>query len=258
MMSTVRYGFFLVSCLLVANFGHAASAKSDAVYKDIEFTRLSDRVWMHTSYKTVGKWGRVPANGLIVLGEERVTLVDTAWDNEQTEFILEWTQNKLKRDITHAVFTHAHSDKMGGVAALHKHNVQTWASALSNKLAPSHDLEPAKFELAFNAQNLSEDLSPFVVLYPGAGHTHDNIVVYLPAEKIIYGGCLIRPGNSISLGNTRDGDVLAWANTVETVADNFPDAKQVIPTHGAPGSRKLLSHTIDLAHKHNQKITETK
>ncbi len=245
-------GFWLwsVCCFVVLKFSHASGAAPDVVYKEVEFTQLSDRVWMHTSYKTVGKWGRVPANGLIVLEAQETTLIDTAWDNEQTEAVLEWVQNTLDRKITRAVFTHAHADKMGGVSSLHKHRVQTWASAMSNQLAPARALLPATYELAFNEDNISKDLSPSVVLFPGAGHTHDNIVIYLPDQKILYGGCLIRPATSKGMGNTRDGDVNTWANSVRNVTVSFPDTETVIPTHGKPGGRDLLEHTIDLALQH--------
>ncbi|GAA6154173.1 subclass B1 metallo-beta-lactamase [Pseudoteredinibacter isoporae] len=240
-----------LSCVLACKLSYASEAKPDVVYKGVEFTQLSDTVWMHTSYKTVGKWGNVPANGLIVVEGENTTLIDTAWDNAQTEAVLEWVQKHLKRSITRAVFTHAHEDKMGGVQTLHAQGIQTWASALSNQLAPSRGLLPANSELTFNQHGISDDLSPSQVLYPGAGHTHDNIVVYLPETKILYGGCLIRPGNAKSMGNTRDGDVNTWAPSVDKVALTFPDAEMVIPTHSQPGDRQLLSHTIELARKHS-------
>jgi metallo-beta-lactamase class B len=28
--------------------------------------------------------------------------------------------------------------------------------------------------------------------YPGAGHTRDNIVVWVPQDKVLFGGCLIK------------------------------------------------------------------
>lgn len=85
------------------------------------------------------------------------------------------------------------------------------------------------------------------VYHPGAGHTRDNIVVYFPPAKVLFGGCLIRPGDASSLGNTADGDVANWASAVRNVASAFPEAEIIIPSHGAMGGRELLDHTIALA-----------
>ena len=87
----------------------------------------------------------------------------------------------------------------------------------------------------------------YEVLYPGPGHTRDNIVVYYPDAKVLFGGCLIRPGGSDNLGNTADADVVHWAEAVRNVAAAFPDAEIVIPSHGPMGGRELLDHTIALA-----------
>ena len=64
---------------------------------------------------------------------------------------------------------------------------------------------------------------------------------------MLFGGCLIRPGDATDMGNTADGDVDHWAQAVRNVAEAFPDAEIVIPSHGPKGGRDLLDHTIDLA-----------
>lgn len=83
--------------------------------------------------------------------------------------------------------------------------------------------------------------------YPGPGHTRDNIVIYYAPAKVLFGGCLIRPGGATDLGNTADGDVANWADAAREVAAEFPDAEIVIPSHGPPGGRELLDHAIALA-----------
>ena len=85
------------------------------------------------------------------------------------------------------------------------------------------------------------------VFYPGAGHTPDNVVVAVPRAGILFGGCLIRPAGAQNLGNTTDADVAAWADSVRAAAARYPAARLVVPSHGVPGGRGLLDHTIALA-----------
>jgi glyoxylase-like metal-dependent hydrolase (beta-lactamase superfamily II) len=80
----------------------------------------------------------------------------------------------------------------------------------------------------------------------GAGHTEDNLVVWLPAQKILFGGCLIKSLNSSVLGYTAEADMQAWPLTVAKVQAQFPQMKMVVPGHGKVGDKALLTHTIAL------------
>ena len=84
------------------------------------------------------------------------------------------------------------------------------------------------------------------VLYPGAGHAPDNIMVWLPEQKILYGGCAIRELATDSLGNTADGDLASWPKAIKLAQDRYSTAEVVIPGHGAPGGPELLAHMHQL------------
>ena len=79
--------------------------------------------------------------------------------------------------------------------------------------------------------------------YFGGAHTADNIVIWIPSEEILFGGCMIRDINSTGLGNTSDAKIDEWLPTIEKVIENFPNAKIVIPGHGDIGGIELLEHT---------------
>ncbi len=192
-------------------------------------------------------FGRVPANGLIVIDGDHSVLVDTAWNDDQTAAILDWAKLTLKKPVKLAVFTHAHADKMGGVGIVRKRGIETYALALSNQLAIKRGFSPAENALELRENGPSQTLGPLTVFYPGAGHAEDNIVVNLKGSGILFGGCLIRPGDSDNLGNSADGNVRHWAAATEAVAARFPDSKIVVPSHGPPAGRELLDHTTALA-----------
>ena len=82
--------------------------------------------------------------------------------------------------------------------------------------------------------------------YFGAGHTTDNIVVYIPSERILFAGCMCKELDSKGLGNIADADLNEWPKTIQKVLDRYQDAKIVIPGHGQAGDIELLKHTLDL------------
>lgn len=215
----------------------------------VEITALVPGVWLHRSTVTIAPWGEVPAYGSLVEGAEEILLIDTAWTDPQTADILRWAESRLDKPVTAAVFTHFHSDKMGGAAALRERKIATYAAADTNRLAVAEGRIPAENVFAFDDEGGFE-LAGAMVFDPGPGHTEDNIVVGLPEAGVLYGGCLIRPPGATDLGNTSDADLAHWDLAVEAVVARFPELPIVVPSHGPPGGRELLGGTIRLVREH--------
>lgn len=248
----------LAGAALIGLSACAAQARSDGVdaadnapLPPVALTPLADGVWLHASYKIIEPWGPIVTNGIVVRRDDGVWLIDTAWTDEQTKEVLALVQAEFGSPVTHAVFTHAHDDKMGGVAALKAAGIATFAHAPSNELAPTRGLEPAAVGLAAaptGAIDLPAGAPEGITLfYPGPAHTTDNIVAYVPSARVLFGGCMIRPAASASLGNTADGVVKEWAASVRSAAARFDETQIVVPSHGAPGGPGLLDHTTALA-----------
>lgn len=259
--NTVRR--LLLACLLApmaacapALAAHEVAAESPvAEPAEVSFQAIAPGVWMHTEYHTVAGFGRVVSHGLIVENGKTAVLVDTGWDDDQTRAILQWAEAQLRRPIAAAIVTHAHADKIGGLAALHAVGVETFAFRLTNADAPKRGLIPAKVSLDFDShgwltpesQEKAAPLGGLRLFYPGAGHTRDNIVVGIPGASILFGGCLIRPPGATDLGNTADGDIGHWEAAALAAGAAFPDATIVIPSHGDPAGRELIALTASLA-----------
>ncbi|MGE0492978.1 MAG: MBL fold metallo-hydrolase [Vulcanimicrobiota bacterium] len=79
----------------------------------------------------------------------------------------------------------------------------------------------------------------------GRGHSFDNVVTYLPAEKVLFGGCLLK-ARGAGKGNLADADVAAWPTTVAAVRQAFAEAEFVVPGHGRWGGPELLDYTIEM------------
>jgi metallo-beta-lactamase class B len=233
--------------LAVCAAGPVAAGPVPLKHDGVVFTQLSPTVWMHTSYRSFQKWGQVPANGLIVIEDDRAILVDSGWTDADAIAVLDWAEHKAGIAIDRAVFTHSHSDKMGGVDAIVDRGITTYALDLTNEFAISDGLTPAENTLVLTEGGEILTLGPVEVFFPGPGHSADNIVVHIKDSGILFAGCLVRPANSRTLGNTNDANVNRWAETVKAAGDAFPSSHFVIPTHGAPGGRELIEQTARLA-----------
>jgi len=265
----------LICALLMGNACVNAienTARQTASLPEPSLEKIADDVWIHKSYEHVEPWGPVLSQGMIFAHNDIFFLIDTAWDDTSTLKVIALMRENLASDDSRkipyaAIMTHAHKDKMGGVNALHQAKIETHALHLSNDDAPARDLMPAEFSIdparpysifeggrmRFYDQNTTPDQRWLYVFHPSAGHTRDNIVIYDSRSKVLFGGCLIRPESTKGLGNTADADIANWADAVREVAAEFPQAEIIIPSHGAPGGRELLQHTIDLALAAQQK-----
>lgn len=222
----------------------ASSAQPIRLAADLELRRLGPGLWLHVSTHEVPRWGQVSANGLVVMGPKGTLLIDTPWTPAQTRRLLDWLRDSHAPTVTDVIVTHFHEDRLGGVPALPP-SARVHALASTSELAAGQGngfsaavLPPdSVLELA------GESVEPF---FPGAGHAPDNLVVWLPARHLLFGGCFVRSAASHDLGNLSDADVASWRAAVERVIDRFPTAAIVVPGHGALGDRQLLAHTREL------------
>jgi len=90
---------------------------------------------------------------------------------------------------------------------------------------------------------------PIECYYFGAAHSTDNIVVWIPSEKILFAGCMAKEMKATTKGNLADADLKAWPNTIKKVMAKFPSTRIVIPGHGDAGGLELLQHTLDVVNK---------
>ena len=209
--------------------------------------KLETGVWIHTAYQFVRGYGNVLSNGLLVQGQKQIYLIDTAWNDKQTQEIIVWSRKNLGRMPDVAILTHAHIDKMGGMEALHKAGISTFAHTLSNRLASSRNLKAAQNNLPLKkGDTYSFGSGEILVLYPGGGHTEDNIVVYIPKTRVVHGGCLIKAATNRTIGYTKDANISHWDNAIRLVQHTFPKTKIVVPSHGPAGTAELFGHTIDI------------
>jgi len=216
---------------------------SDESSKELKMKKLSNNVYQHISYKRVKPWGLIDATGLVIINGTDAHIIDTPWTTQATKKLIEWIEAK-GLTIKNAVVTHFHEDSSGDLPLLNALKIKTFATSLTNKLLKLNQKETSSDEISSNTFELVDDIVH--IFYPGAGHTKDNIVVWLPKEKILFGGCFVKSLQNRSLGYTGDAVTDEWASSIQKVIDRYPDIKLVVPGHGKIGGINLLTHTKKL------------
>jgi glyoxylase-like metal-dependent hydrolase (beta-lactamase superfamily II) len=229
--------------LLILFFSFIVFANNESV-KKLKIKKLSYNVFQHISFKRVEPWGLIGASGLVVINGTEAHMIDTPWTTQATKELIEWIEAK-GLTIKSTVVTHFHEDASGDLPLLNDLKIKTYATSLTNKLLKSSQKETSSDEISSNTFELIDGVVS--VFYPGAGHTKDNIVVWLPKEKILFGGCFVKSLHSKHLGYTGDAVVSEWSNSIQKVINRYPDIKLVVPGHGKVGGVSLLTHTQKLA-----------
>lgn len=220
-----------------------AEALNGARGPDIALRRVSERVWLHESAAVLPDYGRVQANGLMVVGRDGAVIIDSAWTEAQTRWLIDRARAATGKAPRALLATHFHDDRAGGIAAAREAEVPVYASTLTRTLLGAkgvHVSHPFASRAALDLGDVHVE-----VFFPGAGHSPDNVVVYVAEERLLFGGCLVRAGDTI--GNVQDADVGAWPAAMEQVIARYPNVKVVVPGHGATGDGSLLTHTRELA-----------
>lgn len=237
--------FLSISFLVNLTFSQIQHPKFQ-VTGDIEIIKINDNAYVHVSYSYLKEWGRIASNGLIFINKGEAILFDTPMTDSLTKDLVSWIKDTLKQEITLFVPNHWHRDCMGGLAYLQSIGIKSYANEMTIQLAKVHNL-PLPTNGFKDSITLYLGDKEIFCEYLGAAHSMDNIVVWIPSEKILFAGCMVKGLYSNNLGNTADGDLKAYPETIRRVLNKYQSAKYVVPGHGAFGGVELLQHSLDLS-----------
>jgi metallo-beta-lactamase class B len=211
----------------------------------VDIRQISSRTWTHTSYEMIDGYS-TDANGMLIDCSTGLVLVDACWNDAQARTLLRMVDDRFHKPVLLAIITHSHSDRIGGIGELKAAGIKVVSTDLTAKYAIASGYPAPLTELDSRLTKLRIGDTDLEVFYPGAGHTKDNMVVWIPSDRILFGGCRIKSLSSDSLGNIADADLGARGPSVENLKQRYPYAKLVVPGHGQVGGVELLQHTIDL------------
>lgn len=205
---------------------------------------VATNVFCHVSYLQTESFGNVACNGMVVIHDDEALIFDTPTNDNATTELINWLEKVKNVTVKGVVITHFHEDCLGGIKAFHAKNIPSYAHNKTINLTKANKLEQPQHGFE-NGLELTVGKHKVINSFIGEGHTSDNIISYYPAEKVMFGGCLIKTIGA-SKGYLGDANVAAWSATVEKVQRTYPDAKIVIPGHGAVGGTELLAYTVRL------------
>ncbi len=213
----------------------------------LELERLEDDLWLYRA--SIEMDGHpVGANGLVIGGPQGAIVIDTPWNDELTARLLDWAESSFG-PIAAVIATHFHADRLGGIAEVRRRGIPSYGHAETARLAVATELPPPgssfEDELLLTTGDRTVEL-----LFPGPGHSPDNSVVWLPRERLLFGGCLVKSAAAKGLGNLGDAVVDGWPASLERLLARYPDARIVVPGHGAAGGLEAVRHTLDLVRRH--------
>ncbi|MBP7902048.1 MAG: MBL fold metallo-hydrolase [Spirochaetes bacterium] len=217
-----------------------------------------------------------PGNSLIVkTGDMDILWIDTPYTPDAAENVLAWINQTFGSDASVTeINTGFHIDNLGGNEALIEKGIPVYGSDLTcellRKKSPStmakmvewlKDEKMTKYRNVYalfkfyppnrvfninKEQKIKSGKEEAIVYYPGPTHTYDNLVVYLPERKILFGGCMIVAAESNKPGFVEDGNLGAWVVSMDKLSERFKDCRIIIPGHGKAGDFSLIKHTREV------------
>ncbi|MBP1663291.1 MAG: Zn-dependent hydrolase, glyoxylase [Bacteroidetes bacterium] len=222
--------------------------KQIRVSDDIELIQLSENAFVHVSYSDLPGFGRISSNGLVFISGNEAFLFDTPATNTLTKELVTWLADSMKLKIVGFVPNHWHGDCMGGLGFLQDQGITSYANQMTIDIAKTKGLPVPDHGFKDSLQLQLGD-KQIMCYYPGAAHSLDNIVVWIPSELILFAGCMVKSIEFGNLGNVADGNLKAYAGTIDKLLLKFPTVKIIIPGHGAVGGLELIKHTRELSAK---------
>ena len=233
----------LSSLLICLFFVVKGFAQSEDV--KLRISHLTGNFYVFTTYNLY-KGNRIPANGLYVVTNTGVIMIDTPWDTTQFQPLLDSIKRKHDQNVVMSIATHFHEDRTGGLGYYKQHGINTYTTKRTDSLSQKRNMERAEF-LLHHDTTFRIGQYTFQTYFPGHGHTPDNIVIWFENEKILYGGCLIKSVVDNTLGNLADASIKDYATTVKNVQKKFKNPRFVIPGHNDWIDPKSVQHTFKMA-----------
>ena len=222
----------------------------------IKFEALSRRV--HAALRPGGGW--FANNAGWVVGTQTTLVIDTFASERRTLELMDAVRtSRQAAGAGHTnellVLTHAHGDHANGAGLLEAEGVTVHASAQACEEMQTLGIQTFPGLLcppdwgAVSSPKACEALTGTqifdlggcdaeVTAIPFPAHTTGDVIVYLPAERILFAGDLV--WNQVT-PLAFSGSVTGWIDQLDSLAGRH--AETVVPGHGAMGGPALIDST---------------
>ena len=212
-----------------------------------ELKKISDHVWAYTNVSPKTVTNSFGANAGVIVGEKGVLVVDTLSSAKAGKQFLADIRKVTKLPILWVVNTHFHFDHSWGNCVFVDEGARViGASPGAKLLAKSGPIEIAQYRKNDVMQKVLEGttITPATVSFTGtitldlggvtielyafpAAHAPDNLMVWVPQDKVLFSGDLLFVGCHPFLG---EGNLQNWDLDLNTIA--AMKAEKIVPGHG--------------------------
>src|SRR5882757_9594883 len=91
----------------------------------ISTKHLTGNVYVYISYGLPDDKTPFPANGLYIVTPASIVLIDTPWDEDQTQQLIDTIKQRYNQKIVLCISTHFHTDRTAGLDVLKKNGTKT-------------------------------------------------------------------------------------------------------------------------------------
>lgn len=244
-----RFPSFIIAILFLCSHIRAQSNQPA-----LQITHLTGDLYVYITYNNY-KGTLYPSNSMYLITTAGAILFDTPWDTTQFQPLLDSIKARHNKDAIFCISTHFHEDRTGGLEYYASKGISTWSSKQTYDLCASRNFKQAKNYFLQDTVFRYGEYS-FTAAYAGAGHTPDNIVVWLGKDKVLYGGCLVKSTDNTDLGNIADAKLDEWDDTLRLLLKKFRKRAYVIPGHLSWANNKSIEHTLKLLKEHAAKTSK--
>ncbi|UKT64988.1 PEDO-3 family subclass B1 metallo-beta-lactamase [Pedobacter mucosus] len=213
----------------------------------LKIKHLKGELYIYTSYSKY-KGVLTDANAMYLVTDRGVVVIDAPWDSTQFQPFLDTIATRHHQKVVLAIATHSHSDRAGGLRFFKSKGIQTYASKMTNEILAASKKPQAEFtftaDTTFTVGQYKID-----TYYAGEGHTKDNLVIWFPKDKVLFGGCLVKSTEAKDLGNISEANLTQWPRSIQRLKYKYPISSSVITGHQAWGNRESLEYTQKLIKK---------
>ncbi len=212
----------------------AAPALAQAPLQPVMMKQLKPDVWAG-----IGGSG---GNSTIIIGKTGVIVVDAKQTEAGAKDLLAEIAKITPKPVTTVFLTHSDGDHVNGLVAYpanvkviaHENNKKELETAIAagGRGAPPPDRLPSQV-VTKGKETMTIDGVKLELYHRGPAHTNGDLIVYLPAQKIVATGDIIvanRADDNPNLHIDKNGSAEGWIANVKEIASL--DADTFVPGHG--------------------------
>jgi cyclase len=201
-------------------------------------------------------------NSGVVIGTTGVVVIDAKTTPESGKMLLDEIAKLTSEPVTEVILTHSDGDHVNGLASFPAgvhviaqegcRNEMQAAVTAGGRGAPPADRMPTTV-ISRNPERLTLDGVEFEFHHWAPAHTSGDLVVYLPAQKIVFTGDIIasnRPDTLIHL--EKHGSSAGWITTVQGLLGL--DADRFVPGHGDLQTKADVQQRLSSVSKKREQI----